>query len=284
MSSNNIVTKCAKLSGNGNDFIVIDNRSSRWTASELSRISRSLCRRREALGADGVLSMEFSSRLHFRMRLFNSDGSEGEMCGNGARCIARYAFEMGIAPREMTFETLAGDVQACVNPPMVALVMPEVDLSRVILDEALEVAGLKLRYSFVTVGVPHVVIFLDDLSKRTTEELTRLGREIRHRMDLFPQGANVNFVVLEREGLFCITYERGVEGITSSCGTGSVASAIISHLLGESGEKTDVRNLGGINAVSLSFLEKGRVLPALAGKTAFVARLEVLEEALADIP
>ncbi len=284
MSSNNIVTKCAKLNGNGNDFIVIDNRSSRWTASELSRISRSLCRRREALGADGVLSMEFSSRLHFRMRLFNSDGSEGEMCGNGARCIARYAFEMGIAPREMTFETLAGDVQACVEAPMVALEMPEVDLSRVILDEALEVAGLKLRYSFVTVGVPHVVIFLDDLSKRTTEELTRLGREIRYRVDLFPQGTNVNFVALEGEGLCCITYERGVEAITSSCGTGSVASAIISHLLGKSGEKTDVRNPGGINTVSLSFLEKGRVLPALAGKTTFVAQLEVFEEALADTP
>lgn len=272
---------CAKLNGNGNDFIVLDNRESRWTTQEMSAMARSLCRRREALGADGILVVEASARLHFRMRIFNRDGSEGEMCGNGARCIARYAYETGIAPREMTFETLAGDVQVSVDPPMARLAMGEVSLSEAILDRRLEMDGLQLNYSFLTVGVPHAVLFMEDLPMSPTEEITRLGRSLRHRTDLFPKGANINFVSLEKGGLRVMTYERGVEEITLSCGTGSTASAIVGCLLDRCGTETEVRNPGGINQVSLVFEGKEKVRPFLTGRTALVAWAEILEEALA---
>lgn len=272
---------CAKLNGNGNDFIVIDNRDARWTSSELSKMTRSLCRRREALGADGILVVETSKRLHFTMRLFNRDGSEGEMCGNGARCIARYAYEKGIAPREMAFETLAGDMEVLVDPPMARLAMAEVDLTDAVLDRPVEIAGQTLRYSFLTVGVPHAVIFLENLEERDLEELALLGRTLRNRIDLFHKGTNVNFVGVENGGLHSITYERGVEEITLSCGTGSTASAIVACLLGRSGNDTDVRNPGGINHVSLVFEGKEKVHPFLTGRTALVAWAEILEEALA---
>lgn len=273
---------CAKLNGNGNDFIVVDNRQSCWTTSELSKMTRSLCRRREALGADGILVVEASEKLHFRMRLFNRDGSEGEMCGNGARCIARYAYEKGIAPRDMAFETLAGDMEVHVDPPMARLAMAEVDLTGAVLDRPLEIDGLHFDYSFLTVGVPHVVIFMEDLQERDRDELTLLGRTLRNRTDLFPQGANINFVSVEDEGIRAMTYERGVEEITLSCGTGSTASAIVGCLLDKCGNETEVRNPGGINHVSLVF-EEGRkkVRPFLTGRTALVAWAEILEEALA---
>ena len=272
---------CVKMNSNGNDFIVMNNMDRHWETPDLSKIASLLCRRHEAIGADGILVVEPSEKCHFTMRLFNRDGSEGEMCGNGARCIARYAYEEKIAPREMVFETLASDISAIVMSSVVRISMDEVNLEKVFLDCPVEFQNFCTRYSFLTTGVPHAVIFIENLREKSIATLTSGGKELRHRMDLFPQGANINFVSLEKDSLYSVTYERGVEEITRSCGTGAVASAIVSYLLDKTKSEVDVCNLGGKNNVSLSFEEtQKKIFPFLSGSTVFVAQMEVFEEVL----
>ncbi|MGI6252445.1 MAG: diaminopimelate epimerase [Aminivibrio sp.] len=264
-----------KMQGNGNDFIVIDNRSGRFSEKELSRTAISFCRRRRSLGADGILAVEKASDADYAMRLFNADGSEGEMCGNGARCIARYAYEKKIAGREQEISTRAGIMKAEVDSPFVDLDMGRISLSQGWFNRTVSVLEETFTASFLQVGVPHAVLFpLEDLS---SERMFLVGRELRHDLSLFPEGANVNFVVPEDDGrIRSVTYERGVEDLTDSCGTGSTASAIC-HLLRDSfrrEEKTvlDVINPGGINAVTLTFDSGGNwVHASLRGRTVIVA-------------
>lgn len=274
---------CSKMNGNGNDFLVIDNMSLALDGMVLSKTARLACRRREALGADGLLVAEPSERADFRMRLFNSDGSEGEMCGNGARCIARFAFEKGIVKsQDMTFETLGGDVHAVVRGERVTLDLAPVSVADAVVDSHAEVDGFEFNYTFLTVGVPHAVIFEREHSRSFADYAT-LGRAIRNRLDLFPEGTNVNFAVpsQERTGVLdVVTYERGVEDMTLSCGTGSTASAIAGMLLGLTGERVEVINPGGVNLVSLEFSGSDLISPKLEGGALLVAEIVLLPEAL----
>jgi diaminopimelate epimerase len=270
----NIVDFC-KVHGNGNDFIVIDGRD-RQSFEELSRLARLLCRRHFSLGADGLLVVAPTSggspdeaSAAFHMRIFNADGSEGEMCGNGARAIARWAFEMGIAGRSMTFTTLAGPVSAFVTPPFVDIDMGEVNTSSITTGVASGVA--RLPYSFLTVGVPHCVILTDGAL-----DVNSVGKAISQDFALFPHGANVSFVLpySDPHDVTAVTYERGV-GVTQSCGTGSVAvAAVVSKLR----HAVRVHNPGGVNEVIPR--SDGHVL--LRGKTAIVATGSVLEDALLE--
>jgi|LSQX01.1.fsa_nt_gb diaminopimelate epimerase len=271
-----------KMQGNGNDFIVIDNMTGQWTTEWLSRAAVSFCRRRHSLGADGVLVVEPSSGADFTMRLFNADGSEGEMCGNGARCIARYAFEKNIAGREQRFSTLAGVMEATVDSPFVDLRMGAVSLEDGWFNRQLRVLDETFPASFLWVGVPHAVIFPDKEFSR--ERMIQVGRTLRNDSNLFPDGANVNFVSGGGEGAIrSVTYERGVEDLTDSCGTGSTASALcwmlregcpsVSHAV------VDVLNPGGVNTVTLSFLPDGMTVEAaLKGRTVIVAEGLLTEE------
>lgn len=270
---------CSKMNGNGNDFLVIDNMDLAMDGESLSKFAVSACRRRVSLGADGVLVAEPSSKAAFKMRLFNCDGSEGEMCGNGARCMARYAFEKGIAVScDMVFETLGGDVHAVVCGNSVYIDMSPVSTAEVVLNAKASVGGLDFVYSFLTVGVPHVVIFEENRS-RSTEEYTALGRAVRNMTNLFPHGANVNFAVKNGgNSLDVITYERGVEDLTLSCGTGSTACAVAAFLLGETGSCVEVENPGGINRVSLE-LSSGTILPRLEGRALMIADISLFPDA-----
>ncbi|MDO5116037.1 MAG: diaminopimelate epimerase [Synergistaceae bacterium] len=274
---------CSKMNGNGNDFLVMDNMSLTLDGDELSRCARLLCRRREALGADGLLVAEPSSSADFKMRLFNRDGSEGEMCGNGARCIARFAFEKGIAPSEdMSFETLGGTVHAVAKGDRVTLDLAPVSLAGAVTDAKASVDGYEFSYTFLTVGVPHVVIFERE-RRRRFEDYAPLGRAIRGRLDLFPQGANVNFALLTEKrggGLDVMTYERGVEDMTLSCGTGSTASAIAGLLLGVTGSEVEVVNPGGVNRVTLEFSDAETICPRLEGGALMIAEVSILPDAL----
>ncbi len=274
---------CTKMNGNGNDFLIIDNMDLKYDSETLSFMAGSLCRRRESLGADGILAAEPSETHAFKMRLFNRDGTEGEMCGNGARCIARYAFLKGIVKDpEMSFETLGGKVDAAVRGAGVVLKLSPVDVSAIVLNNPLFVEGYELNYTFLTVGVPHAVIFEE--KKLDSEDLYRkLGRAIRLRSDLFPEGSNVNFVSPRGSfdcGLEVLTYERGVEDITPSCGTGSAASAIAAFMAGIAGPVVDVYNPGGINRVSLSRGPMDTLVPELEGGASYIAEIEASEEAL----
>ncbi len=230
-----------KMHGSGNDFILIDNRHGAVRPLDVAPLARKLCRRRTGVGADGLILIEESKEADFRWRFHNADGSEAEMCGNGGRCAARFAFLTGICGPEMTFETLAGPIRAEVKEKRVKLELPRPkDLS---LDMELELHGRTWKISSINTGVPHGVIFVDDLDSVPVFDL---GRLVRHHERFAPAGTNVNFVHVENEGRISIrTYERGVEDETLACGTGSVASAIIAAIKGMVASPVVVKTWGG---------------------------------------
>lgn len=215
-----------KMAGGGNDFVVVDNRSGAVTNADA--LARKVCTRRLSVGGDGLILIEPSARATFRMRYYNSDGSAADFCANGTRCAARFAFLNVIAPRRMTIETGAGVVGAEISEGNVTLSLssPAQFQAR----RALRLAsGREVHGSYIRVGVPHYVVFVD--SELWTHDIEPLGRELRMHPDLAPEGANVNFVVVRGENEIALrTYERGVEGETLSCGSGIVASVSVSAL------------------------------------------------------
>lgn len=217
-----------KMSGAGNDFVVFDNRLGA-VAGDLNAFSARVADRKRGVGADGVLLLEKSPRKHFRMRYFNADGSEADMCGNGGRCIARFAALMGAAPSKMQFENLAGDFEAAVlEDGRVELLMTKPHSMKLDLD--LPVDGTVHRGHFLNTGVPHLVVPVADAA---AVDVAGLGPKLRHHAAFAPKGTNVNFVqVLGPDSLLVRTYERGVEGETLACGTGSVAAAVLMARLG----------------------------------------------------
>jgi diaminopimelate epimerase len=219
----------SKMAGAGNDFVVIDNRAGRVIDGGV--LARRICTRALSVGADGLILIEPSSRAEFRMRYYNADGSLGEFCGNGTRCAARFAFLNDIAGGSMTIETDAGIVSADVSDSgTVTISLPPPKAFRA--DRPLPVGDTVVRGSSIIVGVPHYVIFLrDDL---WSQDITSLGRAIRHHREMQPDGANVNFVVVrDSHAIELRTYERGVEAETMACGSGIVASVSVSALFGK---------------------------------------------------
>lgn len=215
-----------KMSGAGNDFVVADNRSGQFRA-EPAVVAR-ICDRRFGVGADGLLLVEPSKTADFFMRYYNADGSEAEMCGNGARCIARfYSERCDTAKRELRFETRAGLIEATVGGEHVRLKLSKPYDVR--LHQSIHLKGGTREYHFVNTGVPHAVFFTDDADREMIQDV---GAEIRHHKDFAPRGTNVDWV--QRRGGNAIrvrTYERGVEAETLACGTGVVASGIVAHLV-----------------------------------------------------
>ncbi len=227
MDKNNrkIMEKIAftKMSGCGNDFIVIDNRKGRIQSSDQSHFVKRVSRRRMSVGADGVILIENSDRVDFKWRFYNSDGSQAEMCGNGARCAARFAFLNSIAPQNMSFETVSGVISAAVETDSVRIRMT--DPSGVEADIAVDLKEGPLQVDSIFTGVPHVVVAVEDAEK---VDVAVMGREIRYHQRFQPAGTNVNFVSRKPDGTIRVrTYERGVEDETLACGTGAVAAAIV---------------------------------------------------------
>ena len=217
-----IMLRFTKMNGAGNDFILIDNRMGdvRLDRSQIAR----LCDRHRGIGADGVLLLEKpGNRADFRMRYFNADGGEAEMCGNGARCFARFANKVAAAKEKISFETQAGVISAELKGDLVTLGMTEPTDLRLHLE--LGIAGENKTVHFVNSGVPHVVIpvpNIDDVDVR------REGAAVRYHKIFSPSGTNVNFIDKRGAKKIAIrTYERGVEDETLACGTGIVASALI---------------------------------------------------------
>jgi len=215
-----------KMTGTGNDFIIIDNRSEIVLADAMADLAASICRRRQSVGADGLIFIQNDPELDFSWRFFNSDGSAPEMCGNGSRCAARFAFLNGIAGSEMTFRTMVGPIKASVNGTAVRVQLtPPSDMEKAF---SLNLGGgSDLDVGFIDTGVPHTVVFLESGELGGYPVVDR-GREIRFHPRFAPAGTNVNFVeVLNRHTIGVRTYERGVEGETLACGTGAVASTVL---------------------------------------------------------
>jgi diaminopimelate epimerase len=211
-----------KMTGSGNDFVFFDNRDRRHDdLTSPDRIAR-LCDRRRGLGADGIVLLDADAEYDFGMRYYNRDGTLAEMCGNAALCSARLATTLGIVSRDpFTFRTPSGPVTA-----RIADGTPEIDMTPVTEcrgDAALPLGPGERRIGFARVGVPHLVVLVDDLEAVDVEHR---GRQLRHDPSL-PQGANVNFVSRTPGGWAMRTYERGVEAETLACGTGTVATVAL---------------------------------------------------------
>jgi diaminopimelate epimerase len=230
-----------KMSGSGNDFILIDNRQGTLAVGNVVEFVKRVCTRKVSVGADGLFLIERSDRVDFRWRFYNADGSEAAMCGNGARCAARFAFLLGIAGERMSFETGAGIIDAEVKGEIVKVRLT--DPHDLVMNDQLQIKNQTLFVSSLNTGVPHVVHFVRDPDGF---DVFNTGRAIRYHEHYQPAGTNANFVtVLDSHMLRVRTYERGVEDETLACGTGSVASALIAARKGLVESPVDVRVQGG---------------------------------------
>jgi len=222
--------KFAKFVASGNDFVIINNFDKKIQAKKYPELAKKLCQPKFAVGADGLLIIEPSTKdnCEFKMVYYNSDGSFASMCGNGARCIAYYAYELELCEEFVNFETAAGVVSCQIKKNnMVKLKLQDPKDYKPDINIKLE-NGKEINADFINTGVPHTVIFVDDIEKI---DVDKLGREIRYHKIFSPEGTNVDFIkVKDKHTLIVRTYERGVEAETLSCGTGVTASAIISSI------------------------------------------------------
>jgi diaminopimelate epimerase len=229
-----------KMNGAGNDFVMLDNRDGKL-ALEKDQIAQ-LCDRHRGIGADGLLVVEPAQNgANFRMRYYNADGGEAEMCGNGARCFGRYAQRVSGQKGDITFETQAGVITAQFLDGKVRIQMSEPHSLH--LNDVLDVGDDQLVVHSLNTGVPHAVVFVDALEK---VDVRRLGAALRYHPHFAPKGTNANFVEkVDARSIAIRTYERGVEDETLACGTGMVACAIIFHELTAAVSPVAVKVRGG---------------------------------------
>ncbi len=247
----------SKLHGNGNDFVVIDEWDHIVIPDDMKgQFSALYCDRRYGIGADGVIFLLRSEKSSLRMRILQPDESEAEMCGNGIRCLAKFAYDRGYVKESCTVETLAGEIGVSMGyaedtfTAAITMTPPKFerkDIPATGSGEYMEtIEGFEVHA--VNTGVPHAVIIVDAVD---AVDLGSVAPKIRHH-PTFPKGANVNFV--ERTGQNSIrirTFERGVEDETLSCGTGATASAAIANRLGLAGDVVDVETKGGPLTITL---------------------------------
>ncbi|MEA3506914.1 MAG: diaminopimelate epimerase [Elusimicrobiota bacterium] len=229
-----------KVEGAGNDFVLVDNMEGKYKIN-LPEFTRAVCPRKTSIGADGLLVLEKSKKADFKMRIFNPDGSEVDMCGNGARCCGYY-FADKDEKKEVRFETLSGMMKAEVTgKDMIGLYMGPP--TKIKLDMLINIDKNQMSCSYINTGVPHVIVETDKLEDT---EVDKLGRAIRYNNEFAPEGTNADFVrVTGKSDITIRTYERGVEAETRACGTGAVASAIIQSLRGKVKSPVKVTTRGG---------------------------------------
>jgi len=230
-----------KMNGAGNDFILIDNRSGKikLTTDQVVR----LCNRQRGVGADGLFLLvpNTSGKAEWSWEFYNSDGSTADMCGNGARCFARFVQTVAGAKEQTSFETGAGVISATFHDARVTVNLTAPTELR--LGEVIPAGGAKLIMHSLNTGVPHAVLFVPDADKAMVQQL---GAEIRYHEHFKPRGTNVNFAqVLGPNHIRVRTYERGVEGETLACGTGVTASALISSRVHKFTSPVKVQVQGG---------------------------------------
>lgn len=240
-----------KMHGSSNDFILVDDREETFPLADSAWLNR-IGSRRTGVGCEGVILIQPSEHADFRMRFFNPDGNEAEMCGNGARCVARLAHDLGVAPDRMSFDTAAGRIGAEIRGDRVLVKMTEPTGWR--MNQSLVLEGADVAYHFVDSGVPHAVVQVPDVS---AADVHRLGSGIRHHADFSPRGTNANFIEITGANDLAIrTYERGVEAETLACGTGIVAGALIAGRLGTVAPPVRVHTAGG-DTIEVDFTPTG---------------------------
>ncbi|MDD5712254.1 MAG: diaminopimelate epimerase [Smithellaceae bacterium] len=265
-----------KMSGSGNDFVLIDNRDQTLAVGDVPEFVKTVCARGVSVGADGLIILENSDKVDFRWRFFNADGSEVEMCGNGGRCAARFAFLKGIGGEKLSFETVAGIIDAEIKDDLVKLRLTDPhDLQ---INQLITIEDHPFEVNSINTGVPHVVHFVNNLDQY---DVFKIGRLIRYHKLYQPAGTNANFVeVIDKHTIRIRTYERGVEDETLACGTGSVASALISSWKGLIESPVDVRvKSGEVLKIYFTKTEKGFHNIYLEGRTRVVYQGLLWDEA-----
>ena len=274
-----------KMNGAGNDFIVLNNLVEKLPEAAFPALARRLCERHLSIGADGLIVVDAAQdRGDYRMRFYNSDGSLGEMCGNGARCVCRYGYETGLAGEKQTVETTAGIVTGVRISERLYRVRLN-DPSVVKLNCPVEVDGTAWPCSYVELGnpgIPHAVIPYPGLRQADETQLRELGRRLRHH-PAFSKGANVNFYELTgEETLLERTFERGVEDFTYACGTGTGSVVTVLTLQGKvSGKAVKVQMTGGELIIDAKRRGSRVERLFLTGPTNIVCKGQVTDEDLA---
>ena len=273
-----------KMNGAGNDFIIIDNRNGDIPESKWPEIAKIVCERHLSVGADGLMVVENpDGDADFKMLFYNSDGSMGEMCGNGARCICRYGYEHGIAGETQTIETTAGIVTGERIDKLHYRVRLN-DPSIVRLDLTVHINDMPYLCSYVELGnpgIPHVVVEIPDLEIYPHHKLFNLGRSLRYHPE-FPKGANINFYEFKgKDLLYERTYERGVEDFTYACGTGTGSLVTVLTLKGlVRGNSVHVQMQGGELIIDAE-KENGQIKNLyLTGPTNMVLKGTLTDDAL----
>lgn len=270
--------KFTKMHGLGNDFIIIDDREKKFDFKKAPDLAKEVCQRNFGVGADGLVFLRSSQKADFAMRIFNSDGSEAEMCGNAIRCLAKYVFDKSITASEaLSIETLndvrfirmkteqgkASFIQVDMGEPILdSIHIPVTGDSRRVLAEKITVSGQVYEFTAVSMGNPHCIIFV---TKDPEEDLTRVGA-LLERHPFFPEKTNVEFVqIINREEVRVWVFERGV-GPTLACGTGACATVVAAVLNGLTDRKVKVNLPGG--SLEIIWSEDGRVF--MEGPAEFV--------------
>ncbi len=252
-----------KMHGLGNDYIVVDNRDEKIGTSDAANLARKLCERRFSVGADGLLLVSGSTKANAKMSIFNADGSEAEMCGNGIRCFAKYCYENRIVQKtEFTVETLAGVKSVWLTVKGQEVEAVRVDMGKpnwnrgalpmigegTCIDEPLSIDGQTYKVTCLSMGNPHCIIFVDNLDDFPVNQV---GPRIENH-SAFPKRTNVGFVhVISQNELKVRVWERGC-GETLACGTGTCAAVAAAHRLGKVGNRVTVHVLGGNLEVSVA--------------------------------
>ncbi len=253
--------KILKCHGSGNDFILINEyQGLEFSEQERLTLSQTLCDRAGILGADGILFFQNSDKADGKMRMFNPDGSEAEMCGNGLRCIGRFACEQ-LGKDAVLIETLKGTSNVTKNQNIhkgvqtyqaelrtISLNTQDIPIivnTESLINQPLTALSAQLKFTAVSMPNPHLVAIVDNISDN---ELKKIGEKANKLTHLLPKGANINFCqILAKAAIYVRTYERGV-GLTNSCGSGMSAASLVSCLLGHHpyGKSIDVYNRGGL--------------------------------------
>ena len=245
------ILEFTKMQGAGNDFILFDNRTTRFSEQQIEALAPVLCDRKFGIGSDGIIALEYdaSKKADLVMAYKNPDGSDAGMCGNGARCFAAYAVTLG-CPSDFTFKVHDKIYRAEVNGEMATIHFPlETSVKSTLIDNK--------EYLEVYTNTEHIVCSATPKQLLNEDRFRKKGRELRCHSEFEPKGTNVNFIRgLEADSLELQTYERGVENLTYACGTGAIASALAWHHLQDrdSGEyKFEVNVKGGTLTVYFTF-------------------------------
>lgn len=226
-----------KYQGTGNDFVILDNRNGKYNGLQKEQV-RFLCERRFGIGADGLMLLNKQEGYDFEMKYFNADGSESTMCGNGGRCLVKFAYDLGMIRTNYHFLAIDGPHEASVS------------LDGTVSLKMVDVAGIKRQngHYILNTGSPHYVVFSNDVMR---EDVTKKGRDIRYSDGFKEEGINVNFVEQTRDNdqIIVRTYERGVEAETFSCGTGVTAAALVCFHNDNGFNRVEIKTLGGYLSV-----------------------------------